>query len=106
MVISDGDMHVFCKFSHQVYTVDNFCKRQIELEVGVTPLNKVFIKKENFWNKTQIIKLNCFGDILNHKFLHKILEKIKPENIVHYAETFKYQCKIDKKHILLNQIMF
>ena len=79
----------FANLGHQVYTVDNFCKRQIELEVGVTPLNKVFTLQEriDFWNKNSNNKIELFtGDILNHKFLYEILENIKPENIIHYAE--------------------
>ncbi len=80
------------KRNHQVYLIDNFSKRKIEIENGITPLqnlDSLEIRVKN-WNKkirNKKNKLKFFsGDILNQRFLNKILKISKPDHIVHYGE--------------------
>ena len=81
-------MH-FSKMGHRVTIVDNFSKRKIELEMGVSPLNEVLTLQERvkLWNKNIKNKIRFrIGDLLNHKFLYNVLESILPDVIIHYAE--------------------
>lgn len=78
------------KKGYEVSLIDSFSKRQLEFEVGVQPLSKIFTLKERVekWNK--IFKKNkisfYIGDMLNHKFLYRVIQMEKPKSIVHYAE--------------------
>ena len=73
------------KKGYEVSLIDSFSKRQLEFEVGVQPLSKIFTLKERVerWNK--IFKKNkisfYIGDMLNHKFLYRVIN-FKPKSIV------------------------
>ncbi|OUX35846.1 MAG: NAD-dependent dehydratase [Candidatus Pelagibacter sp. TMED273] len=75
---------------NQLFLVDNFIKRKIEAENGITPLYNQILPQEKIkiWNKMFPQKKMKFfnGDLLNYKFVYEILRKIKPDTIVHYAE--------------------
>ena len=79
----------FSKNNHDVLVVDNFIKKKIELEFGFKPLidQHSLQDRVKIWNKNQKkpIKIQV-GDLLNHRFIKDVLEKFKPDTIVHYAE--------------------
>lgn len=79
----------FANKGHEVMAVDNFAKRQWELENGITPLlpiptlhHRVDVCKEVI-GKEIILRV---GDLLNHRFIYKIFEEFKPDVVIHYAE--------------------
>ena len=82
--------HAFCSDrNNKVIIVDNFIKRKIENEFGVSPLINVpdMFERCRTWNSNndnKIISKN--GDLLNYRFLNNLLEEFKPETIIHYAE--------------------
>ncbi len=82
-------MHFASDKDNKVIIVDNFIKRKIESEFGVSPLINVpdMFERCNNWNKNNknhIIAKN--GDLLNYRFLDGLLNEYKPEAIIHYAE--------------------
>ena len=74
---------------HDVTVVDNFAKRQWELEEGIEPLSPIppLHRRIRFWNektgKTIDLKV---GDLCNYRFTYQTLEDANPDAIVHYAE--------------------
>ena len=81
-------MH-FSALGHKVYTLDNFSKRKIEFESGITPLVHVrtLYQRVDIWNKNQNNKIKYYTcDLLNHRLIYDILEEVKPDTIIHYAE--------------------
>lgn len=82
-------MHLARK-GYKVSVLDSFSKRQLEFEVGVQPLNKIYTLKQRVekWNNLfKKNKINYYiADLLNHKLLYKIIQIEKPKSIVHYAE--------------------
>tara|TARA_B100001093_G_scaffold513704_1_gene586165 strand:+ start:3645 stop:4799 length:1155 start_codon:yes stop_codon:yes gene_type:complete len=79
----------FSDLGHDVYALDNFSKRKIELEFGVNSLSQNYniIQRIDEWNKNIKNKIKFFNcDLLNHRNLYSILEEVKPEAIIHYAE--------------------
>ncbi len=81
-------MH-FSSEGHEVTVADNFAKRKWELEQGISPLLPVSTLQERVstWkevtNKTIKMKV---GDLTNARFTYGLLEKVKPDAIVHYGE--------------------
>ena len=79
----------FSDLGHDVYALDNFSKRKIELEFGINSLSQNYniVQRIEEWNKNIKKKINFFNcDLLNHRNLYSILERVKPDAIVHYAE--------------------
>tara|TARA_B100000963_G_scaffold335042_1_gene328834 strand:+ start:6968 stop:8122 length:1155 start_codon:yes stop_codon:yes gene_type:complete len=79
----------FANKGYKVLAVDNFFKRKIELEYGISPINEVLTlqSRVKHWNFNQKNKIEySIGDLLNHRFVYSIFEKFKPEIIIHYAE--------------------
>ena len=79
----------FSNKGYDVYAVDNLSKRKIETEFGTEPLNllKPFHERVKIWNKNQKNQINYLvADLLNYKVLSEILEKFRPDTIIHYAE--------------------
>lgn len=82
-------MHFASDRNNKVIIVDNFIKRKIENEFGISPLINVpdMFERCRTWNNNndnKIISKN--GDLLNYRFLNNLLEEFKPETIIHYAE--------------------
>lgn len=81
-------MH-FSARGDEVLVVDNFCKRRIEMEDGIEPLESIptLHKRVALWKEVsgKEIRLRV-GDLVNHRFLYSILEEFQPETIIHYAE--------------------
>jgi UDP-sulfoquinovose synthase len=74
---------------HQVAVVDNFAKRQWELEEGIQPLTHIppLHMRVRRWKRVSDRDISLHvGDLRNHRFVYNVLEEFKPEAIVHYAE--------------------
>ena len=81
-------MH-FSEVGHEVMIVDNFLKRQMEMESGVEPLNvcPALNRRCALWKDVTGKEIHLrVGDLLNQRFIYNVLEEFKPDTIVHYAE--------------------
>lgn len=74
---------------HEVTVVDNFAKRQWEMEEGIEPLLAIppLHRRVRLWKEKtgKTIELKV-GDLCNYRFAYQILEESQPDAIVHYAE--------------------
>lgn len=81
-------MH-FSAQGHEVTVVDNFAKRQWEMEDGIEPLLPIptLHRRAEKWREVsgKAVTLRI-GDLCNHRFVYTLLEETKPDAIVHYAE--------------------
>lgn len=81
-------MH-FSMLGDEVTMIDNFAKRQWELEEGIEPLLPIptLHRRVKKWKEIsgKTIKIRV-GDLCNHRFVYKLLDAVRPEAIVHYAE--------------------
>ena len=81
-------MH-FSNRGYDVVAVDNFAKRKWELEDGIEPLIPVptLHHRVALWKKLTGKSIDLeVGDLCNHRFVYNILEKYRPDAIVHYGE--------------------
>lgn len=81
-------MH-FSARGDEVVIVDNFAKRQWELEDGIEPLVAVppLHRRVGQWEKVTGHKMLIrVGDLCNHRFVYTLLDDFRPEAIIHYAE--------------------
>lgn len=81
-------MH-FSSRGDKVAVVDNFAKRQWELEEGIEPLIPVppLHRRVKRWKEVsgKDIELHV-GDLCNHRFVYNVLQNFKPDAIIHYGE--------------------
>ncbi len=81
-------MH-FSNAGHEVGVVDNFAKRQWELEEGIAPLLPISTlhRRVACWREAtgKTIGLHV-GDLCNHRFIDQVIDQFHPDAIVHYAE--------------------
>jgi UDP-sulfoquinovose synthase len=81
-------MH-FSSAGDEVAVVDNFAKRQWELEEGIAPLLPISTlhRRVSCWREVsgKTIGLHV-GDLCNHRFIDQVIERFNPDAIVHYAE--------------------
>ncbi|NKB55260.1 MAG: NAD-dependent epimerase/dehydratase family protein [Alphaproteobacteria bacterium] len=81
-------MH-FSKQGHEVIVTDNFLKRRLEMEEGLSSLWPVphLHRRSKVWKEVTgndiIVEPN---DLRNSRAVYKIMETYKPDAIVHYAE--------------------
>ena len=78
------------KKNYKILLIDNFSKRNIEMENSIKPLFEIetMLNRVDVWNslnKKNKIKFE-FGDLLNHRFVYEHLRKFKPDHIIHYGE--------------------
>lgn len=81
-------MH-FSALGDEVYAVDNFNKRKWELEEGIEPLLPVPTLHQRVARWSEVSGKNIHlrvGDLCNPRFVYKLLEEVKPDAIIHYAE--------------------
>lgn len=92
---ADGYLgHATCLYlsarGYSVYGIDNFAKRMWESAVGVEPLRPVPPAYSRFREWTDSGRGSPIhfqhGDLLNHRDLYKLLEAVRPDAIIHYAE--------------------
>ncbi len=92
---------------HDVVIVDNFVRRQIDHELGAESLTPVSTLKERTraWREVsgQTIETEV-GDLLDWDFLAEIMERHRPEAVVHFAEqrSAPYSM-IDRRHAVYTQ---
>lgn len=76
----------------KVCLIDNFSKRKIEIDNGINPLQilsplKTRVRDWNKFIKNNKKKIQFYsGDILNQRFISRVLSKFKPDHIIHYGE--------------------
>lgn len=81
-------MH-FSALGDEVLVVDNFCKRRIEMEDGIEPLEPIptLHRRVALWKEVTGREIGLrVGDLVNHRFIYSVLEEFQPDAIVHYAE--------------------
>jgi UDP-sulfoquinovose synthase len=81
-------MH-FSARGDEVAVVDNFAKRQWELEEGIEPLLSILPlhRRIKLWKEVSGKDVQLFvGDLCNHRFVYNVIESFKPEAVVHYGE--------------------
>ena len=74
---------------HTVAGLDNFAKRRWELELNVEPLIPIRTLQDRVaaWKQASGEQIQVFvGDLRNYGVVEGILEKFKPDAIVHYGE--------------------
>jgi len=74
---------------HEVYAVDNFFKRKLMEEQGITPLVEVesFDIRAAHWKRISgngIVTIQ--GDITDRAFANSLMRDLRPDAIVHYGE--------------------
>lgn len=81
-------MH-FSARGDEVCVVDNFAKRQWEMESGIEPLLPIppLHRRVRAWKEAtgKDIKIEV-GDLCNHRLVYMLLERYRPEAIIHYGE--------------------
>lgn len=81
-------MH-FSARGDDVAVVDNFAKRQWEMEEGIEPLLPIppLHKRVRAWHRVSGREIGLYvGDLMNHRFVYKVLREFQPEVVVHYGE--------------------
>ena len=77
------------KRGHKILSIDNFSKKQIENENGVSSILSTLTIQDKIkkWNENNSNKINFeICDLLNHRSIYSKLKEFKPDAIVHYAE--------------------
>jgi len=81
-------MH-FSARGDDVMVVDNFAKRQWELEEGIDPVKSIpnLHSRVEAWKSVTGKTISVsIGDLCNHRFVYDLLDRFNPDAIVHYAE--------------------
>ena len=79
----------FSARGHEVTVLDNFAKRGLELQHGITPMEEIapLHKRVERWEAETGHKIAFeASDLLEHRALYRLLERSQPEAIIHYAE--------------------
>jgi UDP-sulfoquinovose synthase len=79
----------FSKKGHEVAIIDNFAKRQWEMENGITPLISIqtLHKRIKAWESVSEKKIKTYiADLSNDRLVYKHFEEFLPEVIIHYGE--------------------
>lgn len=99
-------MH-FSNEGHEVAVVDNFVKRQWEMEVGVEPLNSPpsLTDRIDTWEEETGKEIEAYiGDLKDYHFVEETFKDFRPDAVIHYGE----QCSapysmIDVNHAIDTQ---
>jgi len=81
-------MH-FSARGDDVCVVDNFAKRQWEMEAGIEPLLPIppLHRRVRTWKEVSGRDINVeVGDLCNHRLVYMLVERYRPDAIVHYGE--------------------
>lgn len=97
----------FSRAGHRVAIVDNFAKRQWELEIGVRPLFPVPTLHERVraWREVTENEIELHvGDLTDYAFVESVVGSFRPDTIVHYGEqpSAPYSM-IDARHATYTQ---
>ena len=104
-------MH-FSALGDDVYAVDNFNKRKWELEEGIAPLHQLptLHSRVKKWKEVSGKQIHLrVGDLCNHRFVYKLLDEIRPDAIIHYAEQpsapYSMQCRSTAVDTQVNNVV-
>jgi UDP-sulfoquinovose synthase len=97
----------FSRQSDRVAVVDNFAKRQWELELGVQPLFPLPTLRQRIraWREVTENEIELFvGDLTEYSFVESVIRQFRPDTIIHYGEqpSAPYSM-IDVKHATYTQ---
>ena len=97
----------FSSAGHRVAIVDNFAKRQWELELGVTPLFPIptLHGRVRAWREVTDNEIEVHvGDLTDYGFVEALIGDLRPDAIVHYGEqpSAPYSM-IDARHATYTQ---
>jgi len=97
----------FSRAGHRVAVVDNFAKRQWELELGVRPLFAIPTLHERIraWREVAENEIELFvGDLTDYAFVESVIDDFRPDTVVHYGEqpSAPYSM-IDARHAAYTQ---
>jgi UDP-sulfoquinovose synthase len=79
----------FSRAGHRVAVIDNFAKRQWELELGVRPLFPVptLHERARAWREVTENEIEIHvGDLVDYAFVESVIDGFRPDTIVHYGE--------------------
>jgi len=93
---------------HEVGVVDNFVRRQYDFEMGVDSLVPIahLQRRVRTWEEVSGLAVEAFvGDLTDHRFVEKVLDRFGPEAVVHFAEqrSAPYSM-IDRAHATYTQV--
>jgi UDP-sulfoquinovose synthase len=93
---------------HSVSIVDNFIRRQWDFELGAQTLTPIQPLKDRLrvWKDLTGKSIQLFiGDLNDYEFLAGVIEDVKPDAVVHFAEqrSAPYSM-IDRKHAVFTQV--
>ncbi len=97
----------FSRTGARVAVVDNFAKRQWELELGVRPLFPIptLHERTRAWREVTEHEIELFvGDLTDYAFVESVVRGFRPDTIVHYGEqpSAPYSM-IDARHATYTQ---
>ena len=97
----------FSSAGHRVAIVDNFAKRQWELELGVTPLFPIptLHGRVRAWREVTDNEIEVHvGDLTDYGFVEALIGDLRPDAIIHYGEqpSAPYSM-IDARHATYTQ---
>ncbi len=99
-------MH-FAQRGHEVAVLDNMIKRRWEAELGVAPLWPIasLTERAQALRETTDREVEVFvGDVADKSVIRSVLERFRPEAIVHYGEQPSAPFSmIDVEHAILSQ---
>lgn len=95
-----------------VCVVDNYLKRKIWDDNGISPLihPEMLDERTKLWSSLSNRKIFAkTGDVTNFNFMKRLIEEEKPDSIVHYAEQpsapFSMRCFEDASLTLKNNLL-
>jgi UDP-sulfoquinovose synthase len=96
------------KQGHTVSIVDSFARRQWDHEIGAATLTPIrpLAERVRAWQRVSGREIQTFsGDITDYEFLASVIEQVKPDAVVHFAEqrAAPYSM-IDRRHAVFTQV--
>jgi UDP-sulfoquinovose synthase len=93
---------------HQVGVIDNFARRQYDVEMGVSSLVPIvpLTQRLERWRDVSGFSIEQFdGDLCDPAFVNETLASFEPEAVVHFAEqrSAPYSM-IDRQHAVYTQV--
>ncbi len=93
---------------HTVAAVDNFIRRQWDLDLGVQTLTPIRPLQERLrvWREISGKDVSLFiGDVTDYDFVSSVISTFRPDAVVHFAEQRSAPFSmIDRKHAVLTQV--
>ena len=114
VIVTGGDGYLgwpqamyLSKRGYQVCVVDNFCRRQWDLECGTESLIPIWSLHDRIaaWHESTGRKIEiAIGDLTDYDFIGALVRDFKPDAIVHYGEQRSAPFSmIDRNHSVLTQ---